>query len=125
VAKMNISDDMEVEETTGNISSVNVWPPLPVTENNITVPYGFYKPFEMRKKKRELRKKQKELQTRLMYKKTELGARIANPGLTGTKTRGPILKGPNSKKLKSANNVKSDASVATTVTLQSILDKPL
>ena len=125
VAKINKNDDMDVDEPTGNISSVNVWPPLPVTENNITVPYGFYKPFEMRKKKRELRKKQKELQTRLMYKKTELGARIANPGLTGTKTGGPILKGPNSKKLKSANNVKFDASVATTVTLQSILDKPL
>ena len=57
VAKMNISDDMDVEETTGNISSVNVWPPIPVTESNVTVPYGFYKPFEMRKKKRELRKR--------------------------------------------------------------------
>ena len=125
VAKINKNDDMDVDEPTGNISSVNVWPPIPVTDNNITVPYGFYKPFEMRKKKRELRKKQKELQTRLMYKKTELGARIANPGLTGTKTRGPILKGPQTKKLKSGNNVTFDTNVATTVTLQSILDKPL
>ena len=44
-------------QTTGIISSVNVWPPIPVTESNVTVPYGFYKPFEMRKKKRELRKR--------------------------------------------------------------------
>jgi len=125
VAKINKNDDMDVDEPTGNISSVNVWPPIPVTDNNITVPHGFYTPFQMRKKKRELRKKQKELQTRLMYKKTELGARIANPGLTGTKTSGPILKGPQTKKLKSCNNVKFDTNVATTVTLQSILDKPL
>ena len=60
-----------------------------------------------------------------MYKRTELSARIANPSLTGTKTTGPILKGPKSKKLKSSKSVKFDASVATSVTLQSILDKPL
>ena len=125
VAKINKNDDMDVDEPTGNISSVNVWSPIPVTENNISVPYGLYKPFELRKMKRELRKKQKELQTRLRYKKTEISARIANPNLTGTKTSGPILKEPHTKKLKSSNNVKFDANVATSVTLQSILDKPL
>jgi hypothetical protein len=92
VAKINKDDDMEVDEPTGNISSVNVWPPVPVTTNNINVPHGFYKPFELRKMKRVLRKKQKQLQTKLKYKKTELNARITNPGLTGTKTSGPILK---------------------------------
>ena len=125
VAKINKNDDMDVDEPTGNISSVNVWSPIPVTENNISVPYGLYKPFELRKMKRELRKKQKELQTRLRYKKTEISARIANPSLTGTKTSGPILKEPHTKMLKSSNNVKFDANVATSVTLQSILDKPL
>ena len=60
-----------------------------------------------------------------MYKKTELSARIANPSLTGTKTTGPIIKGPDTKKLKSSKNVKFDANMATTVTLKSILDKPL
>ena len=117
--------DMEVDEPTGNISSVNVWPPIPVTTNDINVPHGFYKPFELRKMKRVLRKKQKQLQTKLKYRKTELGARIANPGLTGTKTGGPILKGPQTKKLKSFNNVKFDTNVPTSVTLQSILTKQL
>ena len=115
VANLKDDSEMDVDEITGNVSAVNGWPPILVGGSNVTVPVtippGYYS-------KKQLRKKHRELKTRLKYKKTELSARIANPSLTGTKTSGPILKGPRSKKVKFASG-------PTSVTLQSILDKPL
>ena len=97
LAKVN-DNDMDVDEATGNVASVNAWPPIHLGRSNqVSVPPGFYTPIQLKKKK-------KELKTRMKYKTTELSARLANPMLAGTKMKAPILKEPRTQRLSSLIN---------------------